>query len=44
METVILKANKRNTDRKAEKNSIRNSGKVPGVFYMKKHESSVICK
>ena len=39
METVILKANKRNTDRKAEKNSIRNSGKVPGVFYMKKHES-----
>jgi large subunit ribosomal protein L25 len=39
MENVILKANKRKTDKKAEKNSIRNSGKVPGVFYMKEHES-----
>ena len=39
MENIILKANKRNTDTKAEKNNLRNSGKVPGIFYMKTHES-----
>ena len=39
MENVILKANKRNTDSKAEKHNLRNNGKVPGIFYMKQRES-----
>lgn len=39
MENVILKANKRNTNSKSERTSLRNNGKVPGIFYMKEHES-----
>ena len=39
MENVILKASKRNAGSKSEKNSLRNSGKVPGIFYMKEQES-----
>ncbi len=39
MENVILKANKRNTASKAEKTNLRNSGKIPGIFYMKENES-----
>jgi large subunit ribosomal protein L25 len=39
MENVILKANKRDAHSKSEKNKLRNSGKVLGVFYMKEHES-----
>jgi large subunit ribosomal protein L25 len=39
MENVILKANKRGARSKSEKNKLRSSGKVPGVFYIKEHES-----
>ena len=39
MENVILNANKRDVSSKSEKNKLRNSGKVPGVFYMRDHES-----
>lgn len=39
MENVILKANKRNTGSKSERNKLRSNGKVPGVFYMKERES-----
>ena len=39
MENIILKANKRITGSKSEKNNLRNSGKIPGIFYMKEHES-----
>ncbi len=39
MESIILKASKRKVDSKAEKTTIRNSGRVPGIYYIKKHDS-----
>ncbi len=39
MENIILKASKRNVDTKAEKTIIRNSGRVPGIYYIKEHDS-----
>jgi len=38
MENVILEANERKTITKASRNSIRNSGRVPGVYYSKHDE------
>ena len=39
MESIILKASKRNVNSKAEKTTIRNSGRVPGIYYIKEHDS-----
>lgn len=40
MEKVILKANIRDTKTsKSELNNLRKSGRVPGVFYMREHDS-----
>jgi large subunit ribosomal protein L25 len=38
MENIILKANRRRTGSKSGKNKLRNSGRIPGIFYMKEHE------
>jgi large subunit ribosomal protein L25 len=38
MEKVILEANKRNTQTKSARNTLRRSGRVPGIFYSKQVE------
>lgn len=39
MELVKITADIRNTKNKSEKHALRDNGKVPGVFYMKGHET-----
>lgn len=42
MEKVVLKANVRKTNLKSETNTLRNNGKVPGVYYSKHDEPVAI--